>query len=62
MDEITEMKVRMEEDIKVLVKSADSNADKAESEGKLPHFKVKLTEKSSKRERENFGREDEGTE
>ena len=37
MDEITEMKVknkRMEEDVKVLVKSADGNADKAESEGK----------------------------
>ena len=38
MDEITEMKVknkRMEEDVKVLVKSADGNAEKAESEGKL---------------------------
>lgn len=38
MDEISEMKVkkkRMEEDVKTLVKSADSNAEKAESEGKL---------------------------
>lgn len=38
MDDITEMKVkkkRMEEDVKLLVKSADSNAGKAESTGKL---------------------------
>lgn len=38
MDEISEMKVkkkRMEEDVRVLVKSADSNAEKAEAKGKL---------------------------
>lgn len=38
MDEVTEMKVkkkRIEEDVRVLMKSADSNAEKAESESKL---------------------------
>lgn len=38
MDEITEMKAkkkRMEEDVRVLMKSADSNAEKAETKGKL---------------------------
>lgn len=38
MEEIAEIKAkkkRMEEDIRVLLKSADSNAEKAESLGKL---------------------------
>lgn len=38
MDEISEMKVkkkRMEEDMRVLLKSADSNAGKVETKGKL---------------------------